>query len=216
MMQRRRFGAEARGVTLPELVIAMVVMVAIIAVISAIYTVSMRAWLRGATEDYAQQKAAWAIQRIGPDVRAGMAATPMSPPYNDIGIAIQEPARTYSGSEGVYLNQVSADGEGHPYLVPGGWVLYYRGDDNGNLALDGTKLWRREISGAGSIVRQQAIADNIVDNPKDATGHPKPMFIYWPDIYRLRSVEVTVTVRETQGHKTAQATMNGEIALRNN
>ncbi len=151
-----------------------------------------------------------------PELQLAQGITPASYPYENICVAIQLPARTYDSGEGVYLNQVAVDAEGKPYLVSGDYAVYYRGDEYGNLALDGDRLWRRLVRASdGATLKQQILADNVVDNPDDG-GTPKPMFIYWPDIYRLRSVEVTVTVQERRGNRTATKTMTGELALRNN
>jgi len=156
------------------------------------------------------------IQRAAPDIQQALSITPASSPYDTLCIAVQLPARTYDGYSGVYLNQVSTDAEGNPYLVPGNYAVYYRGDEYGNLDVDGDRIWRRLTLPDGTLIKQQEIIDNVVDNPDDGTGTPKPMFIYWPDIYRLRSVEVTITVQETRGHRTTTASMAGELTLRNN
>ncbi|GEM_PF-1432054 len=214
--RRGRPGGGRRGVTLPEVLVASIVLAVVVGVIAALYSASMRAWYRGATETRAQQKAAWVVQRMGPDIRHGMAVTPASAPYDTVCIAVRIPARSFDSDENTYLNQVGTDADGRPYLIPGGWALYYRGDASGNLSTTGDRVWRRLIDEDGQLVRQMEIADNVVDNPPDASGSPKPMFIYWPDIYRLRSVEITVTVRERLGNRVAQSTMNGELTLRNN
>lgn len=213
---KRAFARRTSGVTLPEVLTAVMVLMVIAGSVSAIYSAAMGTWYRGATETYAEQKASWAIQRMMPDLRQGMSVTPASSPYDDICIAVQIPAKAFDTGEGVYLNQVGVDAGGSPYLIAGNHVVYYRGDENGNLTLQGDRIWRRLADSGGTVLKQQVIADNVVDNPVDGTGNPKPMFIYWPDIYRLRSVEVTVTVEETRGHQTERTTMVGEIALRNN
>ncbi len=201
-----------RGVTLPEVLTAIMVISLIVGSVTAIFMMSMQTWYRGAAENYAEQKASLAIQRMVPDLQQGLAVTPASGTYEDVCIAIQLPARVYDSTEGVYLNQVATDTEGKPYLVQGDWAVYYRGDEDGNISLTGDRVWRRLVRASdGAIIKESVIADNIVDNPSS-----KPMFIYWPDVYRLRSVEVTVTVHEEQGHRTATTTMNGELALRNN
>lgn len=205
------------GVTLPEVVTAAMVLGIIIGSVSAIYTTAMQTWYRGASENYAEQKASLAVDRMRPDLQQGMSVTAAASPYDEVCIAVQLPAKTYDSGQGVYLNQVAVDTEGHPYLVQGDYVVYYRGDGEGNISVSGDRIWRRLLRASdGAILKEQVIADHVVDNQPDGTGSPKPMFIYWPDIYRLRSVEVTVTVREQYGHRTATKTMNGELALRNN
>jgi len=204
-------------VTLPEVLAAMLVFMVISGTVAAIYTTAMRSWYVGAAENYAEQKASLAVQRMVPDLQQGMAITAATSPYDSICIAVQLPARAFDSTDGVYLNQLAVDTEGKPYLVQGDFAVYYRGGEDGNISLTGDRVWRRVIRGSdGATIRQQVIADHVVDNPDDATGNPKPMFIYWPDIYRLRSVEVTITVEEEYGHRVATKTMNGELALRNN
>lgn len=214
---RRRTHSRIGGVTLPEVLTAVMVFAVIAGAVSAIYTTAIKTWYVGAAENYAEQKASLAVQRMVPDLQQGVAVTAASSPYDAICIAIRLPAKVYDSGEGVYLNQVATDGEGKPYLVEGDWAVYYRGNEYGHLSLTGDRIWRRVVRASdGATLRQQVLADNVVDNPDDGTGNPMPMFIYWPDIYRLRSVEVTVTVQEEYGHRTATKTMNGELALRNN
>jgi len=206
-----------RGVTLPEVLAALMVFSVIVGSVSAIYVTAMRTWYVGAAENYADQKASLAVQRMVPDLQQGISVTAASSPYDTICIAVRMPSKTYDSGEGVYLNTVGTDGDGKPYLVEGDYVVYYRGDEYGTISLEGDRVWRRVVRASdGATLRQQVLADHVIDNPDDGTGNPMPMFIYWPDIYRLRSVEVTVTVQEEYGHRTATKTMNGELALRNN
>lgn len=213
---RASVSRRAAGFTLPEVMTAMVVMVIVIGGISAIYMASMRMWYRGAAENYAQQNASWAVQRIVPEVREGLSVTTAGSPYESVCIVVRLPSKVYDSGEDTYLNEVATDAYGNPYLVPGGWVMYYRGTEYGSISLEGDRLWRFSIGSDGTTYKQQVVAENIVDNPPDATGNPKPMFIYWPDIYRLESVEITVTTHEELGHRVAEATMRGEVNLRNN
>lgn len=206
-----------RGVTLPEVLAALMVFSVIVGSVSAIYVTAMRTWYVGAAENYADQKASLAVQRMVPDLQQGISVTAASSPYDEVCIAVRMPSKTYDSGEGVYLNAVGTDGDGKPYLVEGDYVVYYRGDEYGNISLEGDRVWRRVVRASdGATLRQQVLADHVIDNPDDGTGNPMPMFIYWPDIYRLRSVEVTVTVQEEYGHRTATKTMNGELTLRNN
>ena len=204
------------GATLAEVLMVTMVLAVILGGISAIYFASMRFWTRGATENYAQQKASWVVQRIAPDVREGLSIVPGAAPFELSYIAIRMPSKFYDSGEQVYLNQLSVDADGLPYLVPGGWVLYYRGDDNGSITVDGDKLWRLALNESGHMTHRYVVADNLVDNPTDGSGSPRPIFKYWPDVYRLRSIEVTITVQESIGSRTSQATMTSELMLRNN
>jgi hypothetical protein len=203
-------------VTLPEILVVVVILGVVVGSVTAIYGAAMRTWYQGATLTYAEQKASWVVERMAPDLRAGTSVVPASHPYDAVCIAVRQPAKTFDGGTGVYLNQVATDAAGAPYLVQGDWVVYYRGDEQGNLALDGDRVWRVHTTAGGATLKRQELVDNIVDNPDDGTGSPKAMFVYWPDVYHLRSVEMTITVEETRGHRTSQATMNSEMALRNN
>ncbi len=212
----RRYARREHGVTLPEVLAAIMVLSVIIGSVSGIYVTALRTWYTGAAETYAEQKASLTVQRMAPDLQLGMSVTPASTPYDHVCVAIRQPAKLYDSGEGVYLNQIATDADGKPYLVPGDNAVYYRGDEYGNIALDGDRIWRRLIRASdGMTLKQQMIADNVVDNPDDGTGSPKPMFIYWPDVYRLRSVEVTITIEEKRGSRTATKTMNAEFAVRN-
>jgi len=212
---RQESGAARIGVSLPEVLTVVMVLSLIIGTVSAIYISSMRAWARGSTEAYSEQKASWAIERMFPDIRLGMSVVPGVAPHEASYIAIQLPQRNFDTGENAYLNQIATDANGRPYLVPGGCVVYYRGDAAGNADIQGDHVWRRQVAADGSILKQDSLADHVVDNPPDESGQPKPMFIYWPDIYRLKSVEVTVSVRERQGTRVSETTINGEISLRN-
>ncbi len=176
----------------------------------------MRGWYQGAALTYAEQKATWALARMAPDLREGTSVTPASSPYTTVCIEVRLPAKAFDAGEGVYLNQVATDAMGVPYLVEGRSVVYYRGNEHGSVDLQGDRLWRVYLDEYGYMLKSQVIADNLVDNPDDESGNPKPMFIYWPDVYRLHSVEVTVTVEEKRGNRTVQATTNSELMLRNN
>ena len=208
-------GSAPLGICLAEVLTVAIVLGIIMGTVTAIYTGSLRAWARGSTETYSSQKASGAVQRMIPDIRLGMSVVPGVAPHEASYIAVQLPQRTFDAGYQTYLNQLSTDADGQPYLLPGGCVVYFRGDADANPSNTGACLWRRLVSAGGDIVKQDRLTDNVVDNPDDATGSPKPMFIYWPDVYRLRSVEVTVTVRERQGTRSSQTTVNGEITLRN-
>ena len=211
-ISRRR----AHGFTLPEVLTAAVVLSLVIGTVTQIYMSSLRAWYRGSTEGLSQEKAAWVVQRMAPDLREGMSVTPGTTPFDSCYVAIQLPAKVWDSGQQTYLNQLAVNALGQPYLIPGDYAVFYRGDGDGNLDVHGTRIWRRLAAPDGTVLKQFVIADNVVDNPTDpATGAPKANFRYWPDIYRLRSVEITVTVQEKQGSRTSSATMNGELTLRN-
>ena len=201
--------------TLPEVIISFVVLVMILGAVSSLYFASMRAWYRGRRESSAEQKATWAVQRLAPDLRQAMSVTPDASPYIGCGITLRQPAKVWDSGEGKRLNQIATNLQGQPYLVAGDYVHFYRGDASGNQSATGGHFWRSLTHADGSQGPRYAVADNLIDNPLDGTGNPKAMFIYWPDVVRLKSVEATVTVRETEAHRSATTTMVGEVSMRN-
>jgi hypothetical protein len=212
----QRCSRRNEGFTIAEALTAVMILSIIGWSVGAIYTASMQTYARGITENLAQQKASWAVQRMAQDMRQGISVTPGNAPFQSSYVAIRVPNRLFDGGEGRHLNEVSVDAGGQPYLVPGGWVVYYRGDGDGNLSNTGDHIWRRALAADGAtLVQQDVLADHVVDNPDDASGMPAPVFTYWPDIYRLKSVAAEVTVEERQGARRAQETMTGEFALRN-
>ncbi len=211
----------AAAFVLAEVLTAAVVFSIVFGCVVSIYIASLRTWGRGASENYAQQKASWSVQRMAPDLRLGMSVTPGNAPFESSYIAVHLPNRVFDSTQHTHFNQilttVDEHGETIPYLVPGGYAVYYRGDAEGNMATDGDRIWRKLLASNGeTVMRSDVIADHVVDNPVDSTtGSPTPLFVYWPDIYRLNSVQITVTVQEKQGGRTSTATMNSEFALRN-
>lgn len=213
---RRTIRQARMGFTLAEVLTAAMILSVVIGSVSQIYTGSLRAWYRGTSENLSQQKASWVVQRMAPDLREGISVTPGTAPFDSCYIAIRLPDKTYDSTNQTYRNHIDVNGLGEPYLVPGNFAVFYRGDAEGNLDLHGAKIWRRLVSPAGEVLKQYEIADNVVDNPIDpTTGEPRTNFRYWPDVYRLSSVEVTVTIQEKAGSKKSSTTMTGELALRN-
>ena len=67
----------------------------------------------------------------------------------------------------------------------------------------------------GTELRREIVAQGLIDNPVTESGEAKPMFIYWPDIYRLKSLETTLTVKSKESAEEAVVTLVGQTALRN-
>lgn len=215
---RRTIRQARMGFTLAEVLTAAMILSVVVGSVSQIYTNSLTAWYRGTSENLAQQKASWVVQRMAPDLREGISVTPGTVPFDSCYIAIRLPDKLYDSTNQTYRNHIEVNGLGEPYLVPGNYAVFYRGDADGNLDLQGTRIWRRLVSPTGEVLKQYEIADNVVDNPIDpTTAKPKFNFRYWPDVYRLSSVEVTVTIQEQEkaGSKKSITTMTGELALRN-
>lgn len=211
-----RVRSQRRGFTLPEVLTSAVVISLIIGTVVQICGSSLRVWYRGTTENMSAQKAAWVIQRMAPDLREGICVTPGTAPFDSSFVAIRLPDKIFDSANSTYANHIEVNGLGEPFLVPGNYAVFYRGDGDGNLDVQGTHIWRRLVSPTGTVLKQYSVADNVIDNPIDpVTGNPKASFHYWPDLYRLKSVEVTVTVQERQASKRSSATANGELTLRN-
>lgn len=211
----RRRGEASRGFTLLEAVVAAGILAVLLGAVIAIYFSCGHSWRRGITESRAQTAAWWVIRRMAPEVRAAMSLTPFPAPYADCGITLQLPARGFDSGAQTYFNQVAIGGDGRPYLASGNTVNYFRGDEAGAPALSGSRLWRVVNGPDGTEVQREVVVSGLLDNPADGSGQPKPMFIYWPDIFRLKSVETTVTVEARESGRRAVATIVGETALRN-
>ena len=212
----RRLRRDRCGITLAELMMSVVIMSIVLGVISVFYYGCLEAWRRGAVENAAEQKVAWAYRRLTPDVRLAMQVTPDAAPYTGYGILLRLPAQTYQSSDQTYFNQVAVNAMGNLYLVGGDYVHYYRGNDAAQPDVSGAKLWRALTHADGSAGPTKLVIDNLQDNPVNpSTGYPRPLFIYYPDIFSLKSIEVNITVRETMGNKSATVHLVHEIAIRN-
>jgi prepilin-type N-terminal cleavage/methylation domain-containing protein len=210
---RRRAGCKA-GFTLPEVLTVAVVFAIIVVSVSTIYMAALRAYRRGEPANSAERKASWAIARMMPDFQQAIAVIPAAPPNEATAVAVRVPDKVWNAADQIHYNHVALTGGGDLYLLPGDFVYYYRGNDAGAMDAAGANLWRAVTHADGSAGKQILIADNLIDNPAQG-GSPKPMFIYWPDVVRLRSVEITVTVRERAGAEVADSTMVSEVCLRN-
>ena len=204
------------GYSLAEVMVAIVILGILLVGVSSMYWASYRLWRRGEPANSAERAAALAIQRMMPDLRSAIAATQLDPPNDATGIRMQLPARTWDATQNTYWNTLATDGQGKPYLVAGNYVLYYRGTASGAASPTGSILWRVLYGPTGYLLRQSQIVQNITDNPPEPDQtQPKPIFKYWPDVTRLRSVEITVSVRQGTGGDTATVTMLSELTLRN-
>jgi type II secretory pathway pseudopilin PulG len=220
MMRAQRGNQAVRersgGYTLAEALVSMTILGILLVGVSSLYFASYRLWRRGEPANTAERAAALAVQRMVPDLRSGLLASELDSPNNLTGIRIRLPARTWDASEAGHLNVILTDAVGAPYLAAGDYVLYYRGTEYGYATPTGSVLWRVLAQPDGHILRQTKLVENVVDNPPlPGQTEPKPMFLYWPDVTRLKSVEITVTVREAMGSESATVTMLSELTLRN-
>ena len=210
----RALSRRRRGFTLPEALTVTFVFGLIIVAVSTIYMAALRAYRRGEPANSAERKASWAVSRMAPDFQHAMAIIPAAAPNDATALAVRVPDKVWDAGDSVHYNHVAVDGGGNLYLVPGDWVYYYRGNDAGGMDAAGPRLWRAVVHADGTAGKRYAIADHIVDNPVQG-GQPKPIFIYWPDVVRLHSVEMTITVQERAGAEVANSTMVSEVCFRN-
>ncbi len=205
------------GFTLAEVLTAVLVMMVIGGTVVSIYQNSLRTWRTGTVENLAQQKASWAVQRIAQDLRQGMMVKAGPSPFEYSWISVLVPQRTFNHTLHAYMNDVTVDADGNLTLEQGQYIVYYRGNSDGDPSAAGDCLWRRTVALDQTTILKQdmLLANNVVDNPPDDTGTPTANFIYWPDINSLNTVEITITVQEKLGNKTAQVTVMGDLGLRN-
>ena len=180
--------------------------------VSTIYMAALRAYRRGEPANSAERKASWAIRRMVPDFQHAIAIN-IDPSTQSYAVAMRVPDRVWDSTDNAHYNNVAVAGT-ELALVPGDWIFYYRGNDAGTIDPTGGKLWREVIHADGTPGKKYVFAENIINNPF-AGSVPKPMFIYWPDVTRLRSVEMTITVREHAGAQIADSTMVSEVCFRN-
>lgn len=202
-----------RGFTLAEVLTVSVILGILVVSVSTIYMAALRAYRRGEPANSAERKASWAISRMVPDFQHAIAVIPAEPPNDATAVAVRLPDKVWDAADSIHYNHIAIAGT-EMSLVPGDYVYYYRGDDAGNMDAAGSKLWRAVVHADGSPGKRYVIADSIVDNPLQ-DGAPKPMFIYWPDVTRLRSVEMTVTAQARSGSEVANSTMVSEVCFRN-
>jgi len=195
--------------------VVVVILAGLMGAVLAIYFSCGQTWRRGVSESRAQSLTLMALRRMAPDIREAMSLTPFPAPYDGYGITLQLPARAYDATERTYFNTVSIGGDGRPYLAAGDKVNYFRGNASGAPSLTGERLWRVVTAPDGTELHREVVITGLLDNPPGGAGSPKPIFIYWPDIFRLKSVESTVTVQAEESGKKATSTLVGETALRN-
>lgn len=209
-----RIGSSRRGATLPEVLMTAMLIVILLSSVSALYYGSVRLYRRGEPANSAEREATWAIDRMASDIQQAMSCSILN--AEKTAIKIRLPAKQWDASAQHHYNVINVDGTGAPYLVPGNWVYYYRGNAYGGGDPDGRYLWRVEVDDDGTVLRRYALATGVVDNPVPEGGsQPVPLFEYWPAPEIYRSVLVTVTVQKRLQHQIARSTMASELSLRN-
>lgn len=200
------------GFTLAEALTVTVIFGFMVVSVSTIYMAALRAYRRGEPANSAERKASWAVRRMLPDFQHAININ-IDPSTQSYAVAMQVPDRVWDATDQAHYNNVAVAGT-ELALVPGDWIYYYRGNDAGYMDPAGSKLWRAVVHADGTPGKKYVFADSIVNNPSEG-GAPKDMFIYWPDLVRLRSVEMTITVRQQAGREFADSTMVSEVCLRN-
>jgi len=209
----RRMMKSSGGVSLPEVMVTMVILVILLSSVSALYFGCARLYRRGEPANSAGRAAAWAIQRLSPDVRQALNCTILN--AEKTAIRLRVPAKSWNTADHTHYNVIQQAGT-DPYLVAGDYVYYYRGNSSGYSDPTGSYLWRLETTEDGTVVKTYAVATGVIDNPppSGSTVSP-PLFAYWPAPELYRCVLVTVTVQKRMSSQTATSTMASEIALRN-
>jgi prepilin-type N-terminal cleavage/methylation domain-containing protein len=198
-----------RGVTLIELLVAMVAAGFITYSIGLIYFSTLNIYNRYIWKLPPYDSATAAVQRINKDLRGAML---VSGSQSEALVAIL-PKRDANRE-----NVLTHDSKGI-HLVQGDMIAFYLSDATGSLDATGTCLWEAQKKvGASSFAPKVKIADDVRPdlNPADSsTGLTRPMFKYWPDDVRLWGVEVWVTSVQTVHGQTKAQTAHSEAFLRN-
>jgi len=204
------------GFTLPEVLVTVVILATITLSVTSVFIAASRTYRIGAVDQAAQRMASGALQRMIPDVRAGMLVTPGVGVNADTHIILTLPNRVWNAGTQRHDYELAEDATGALGLVAGDTVHYYRGTAEGSMSASGDRMWRMVVHADGTQGRTTCIATEVIDNPYSAAyGGAKPMFVYWPNEVLREAVEVTITVRIRQEAKEATRTARSEIALRN-
>lgn len=201
--------ARRRGLTLPELLIAMGVMGILAYACSTIYFSVLGTYTRHIWALPPYDAATAAVQRVTRELREAM----LIDAHGDTFIVVIIPQKDANRDNVLEL------GENGYQLVKGNYVAYYLSDDSGALGAQGHDLWKavRAVGGTTFVPRVK-IAENIHPelNPVDPdTGLPRSMFKYWPDDVRLWGVEAWMTSTGVVRGETRTQTAHSECYLRN-
>ena len=202
--------AKAGGLTLAELLIAMVVMGLVFYTVSLIYfsTLSIynnRVWQLPPYDD-----ATAAVKRLQQEMREAM----LIHDHSAGALVAIDPLKDSN-----HDNVLQVQPDGSYALAQGDMVAFYLSDDTGALDATGTTLWKAvKAPGATSFTPTVKIASNIHPelSPTDPdTGAPRAMFKYWPDDNHLWGVEVWMTSTSTVYGELRTQTAHSQIYLRN-
>ena len=193
-MRQRKVGWQGdrrRGVTLPELMMAMVIMLVIMGVLGMVYFSSLQVWRRCSAQSQADPPAHISLDRVTSELRNAYKV-------NSVG--------TSSISFDLPLKSGTA-----PYrnLIPlQSWctVRYYLSDKTGSETTTGTYLWRKRIATAGGAVRTSIIAENVesltfaVDSSDDRI---------------LKVYAMSIAIVGAEGRQQYTSSFSGTVAFRN-
>lgn len=198
-----------RGLTLPELMVAMGVMGVLAFGTSTIYFSVLKIHNQQIWRFPPYDEATAAVKRVTDELREAMLIEEHGADY----IVFVLPLKDENHENVLTL------GEDGYYLTPGERVAFYLSDETGQMDAEGNCLWKAvKAPGASEFVPRVKIADNIHPelNPTDPdTGQPRDMFKYWPDDVRLWGVEVWMTSTAEVHGETRVQTAHSEVYLRN-
>jgi len=201
-----------RGFTLPELLVAMSVMAGLAWAVSLIYFSVLGTYNANMWRLRPYDEATKAVERVAMEVRGAMLVD--SETITPTSFSVVLPEKDASRD-----NVLTSDGHGGLALSQGDWLKFYLSDATGSLGATGHCLWMAvQARGTTGFVPKVKIAEDIHPelNPADpATGYPRPMFTYWPDVYHLWGVEMWITSTSTVHGQPQAQTAHSECFLRN-
>lgn len=192
MTSGRRSGSASRGVTLPELMIAMVIMLLMVGVISSIYFASLHVWRRCSSQSQADPPAHISLDRITQELKNAYMVN--SPDTASDYITVTLPARDSTGTN-IY-----------PF-EPATRVTYYLSDASGQRDRTGTYLWRERVGVSDGQTTRNAIAGNVESLSFEVypSGSGRVLKVY--------AMSIAVVGREQ--HEEYVSRFSGSVAFRN-
>lgn len=210
MRARFRGGMGRGGVTLVELLIAMVVMGVVFYSISMIYFSTYNIYVSRVWQLPPYDDATAAVKRMQQELRGAM----LIHDHSAEALVAVEPLKD-SNFDNVLVQQE----DGTYALVFGEMMAFYLSDETGAFDATGDILWKAvKAPGDEVFTPRVIIARNIHPelNPIDpATNLPRPMFKYYPDDLHLWGVEVWMTSTNTKQGQELTQTAHSQIYLRN-
>jgi len=146
MTSGRRSGSASRGVTLPELMIAMVIMLLMVGVISSIYFASLHVWRRCSSQSQADPPAHISLDRVTAELKNAYQVNSPDTATNYITFTLP-----LKDSSGTVL---------YPFQ-PWCQISYYLSDATGSHSKTGTYLWRERLTLSDNTTTRSSIAQNV-------------------------------------------------------